>query len=160
MTTFQTKLPLFLKAVFSFMALTILLDFALPGRVVQDKILEVKSERQQHYNASGNYHYSYKIITQAKQFSVPEYFANQAQEGEDIEYAVSLIFKEVNWYRLFSSDGKSYYSLRILTGLVLPLLILFLFYMVYQYRWKIKLLVFILQLLLIVDLVFLIGYSS
>jgi hypothetical protein len=137
-------------------ALLILVDFVSPGSILNNQIINVEKERQNYYNAGGNYHYSYKVITSEHEFLVTEDFAKLKLEGEKIEYSVSRLFKQVNWYRLRSSDNKSYYSLRIASGLVLPLLVLISIFVAFRFKKKIATLVFILQILLMADLLFLI----
>ena len=151
----QHKLHLALYATFVLAALVVIVDFILPGRIINDEIINVKSERQQYYNAARNYHYSYKVITSQHEFPVTEDFAQLVQDHEKIEYAVSRIFKEVNWYRLLSSENKSFYSLRIMSGLVLPLLTIISILVAFLYKKNIGTLVFVLQTLLIADLIFL-----
>ncbi len=151
----QQKLRLSIYASFTLIALFILADFVLPGRIVNDEIIEVQSERQQYYNAARNYHYSYKVITSKHKFLVAEDFAELDLVNKKIEYSVSPIFKKVNWYRLISSKEKSFYSLRIASGLVLPLLIIILIFAAFRYKKKIGTLLFIFQILLIADLIFL-----
>ncbi len=136
-------------------ALVIIVDFILPGSIINDEIINVKRERQQHYNASGNYHYSYKLITSEHQFSVAEDFVELIQDEEKIEYSVSRIFKEVNWYKLLSSENRAVYSLRIISGLVLPLLAIISILMSYLFKKNIGTLVLVLQVCLIADLIFL-----
>ena len=155
MNDHQHKLRLSLYAIFVLAALVIILDFILPGRVVNDEIIDVKIERQQYFNAARNYHYSYKVITSEHQFSVAEDFAELIQDEEKIEYSVSRIFKEVNWYRLLSSENRAVYSLRILSGLVLPLLTILSILLAYRYKKKMGTLGFVLQVLLVADLIFL-----
>lgn len=152
----QHKVHLSLYASFTLVALVILVDFILPGRIIHDEIINVQKERQQYYNAARNYHYSYKVITSKHKFLVTEDFAELELINEKIEYSVSPIFKEVNWYRLLSSENKSFYSLRIASGFVLPLLAIILIFVAFRYRKKIDTLVFILQILLVADLIFLI----
>jgi len=151
----QHKLRLVLYAIFTLAALVILVDFVSPGRIINDEIIDVHQERQQSYNAARNYHYSYKVVTNEHQFLVTEGFAELELVNKKIEYSVSPIFKEVNWYRLLSSQDKSFYSLRIASGLVLPLLTIVLIFVAFRYKRKIGTIVFILQILLIADLIFL-----
>ncbi len=155
MSDHQHKLRLSLYAIFVLAALVIIVDFILPGRIINDDIINVKRERQQYYNAARNYHYSYKLITREHQFSVAEDFAELIQDEEKIEYSVSRIFKEVNWYRLLSSENRAVYSLRILSGLVLPLLTIISILVAYLYKKNMGTLVFVLQVLLVADLIFL-----
>ena len=155
MNKHQHKLRVTLYATFVLAALVIIADFILPGRIINDEIIRVERERQQYYNAARNYHYSYKVITNEHQFSVTEDFAGLVQGHEKIEYSVSRIFKEVNWYRLLSSENRAVYSLRIISGLVLPLLTIISIIIAYRYKKNISTLVFVLQVLLIADMIFL-----
>ena len=155
MNKHQHNLRLSLNAAFTLAALVILVDFVSPGRILNDEIINVQRERQQYYNAARNYHYSYKVITSEHEFLVAEDFAELKLVNKKIEYAVSPIFKEVNWYRLLASESKSFYSLRIVSGLVLPMLTIISIFVAFRYKKKIGTLVFILQILLIADLIFL-----
>ena len=146
----------YVYAIFTVIALVIMVDFIVPGTTINEDIIEIKKERQQYYNAAGNYHYSYKIITNKHQFSVEEAFAQSAKGQTKIEYSLSRIFNEVNSYSLPSAKNKSFYSLRIISGLALPILALFSILMMLRYEKKIGILVFVLQVLLIADLIFLI----
>ncbi|MEM6629117.1 MAG: hypothetical protein AAF694_05570 [Bacteroidota bacterium] len=156
MNKYQNTLRLSVHGIFVLAALVILIDFIIPGKVVNDEIIEVKSERQQYYNAARNSHYSYKVITRKHHFFVAEDFAKLVQGHEKIEYSVSRVFKEVNGYRLLPSGNRRVYSLRIVSGLVLPLLTIISILVAYQYKKNIGTLVFVLKALLIVDLIFLI----
>lgn len=151
----QHKLRLSLYAIFTLAALVILVDFISPGIIINDEIINVQRDRQQYYNAARNYHYSYKVITNEHGFLVTEDFAALELVNEKIEYSVSRIFKEVNWYRLLSSENKSFYSLRIVSGLILPLLTIISIFVAFRYKKEIGTLVFTLQVLLIADLIFL-----
>jgi len=149
------KLRLSLYAASTLVALIIIVDFVLPGRIINDEIINVQKTRQQYYNAARNYHYSYKVITSKHEFSVAEGFAESEWRDKKIEYSVSRVFKEVNWYRLLTSGSKSFYSLRIISGIILPLLTTMSILMAYRYKRNIDILVFVLQILLIADLIFL-----
>jgi hypothetical protein len=156
MSNHQNKLRLSLFVIFILAALVIIVDFAWPGKVVNDEILEIKSELQQYYNAAGNSHSAYTVVTNEGQFLVTEDFAQSVQGNEKIEYAVSSIFKEVNWYKLPSSKNRSYYSLRTISGLVLPLITITLLLFTFLTKKKLSTLVFVLEALLLADLIFLI----
>ncbi len=151
----QNKIGLSINAAFVMAALVIIIDFILPGSTFNDEIISVQSKQEQYYNAAANFHYSYQVTTSEHQFSVTEEFAEMVQADDKIEYSISQIFKEVNWYRLPSSDNRSTYSLRLMTGLVLPLLAILSIFVAYRFKKKIGILVFVLQALLMADLVFL-----
>ena len=155
MNRFQFTFRRSLYGIFILVALVILIDFILPGRVINEVIIELNRERQQYYNAAQNAHYSYKVTTREHQFWVEADFAAGVQDHEKIQYAVSRIFKEVNWYRLVSSENRATYSLRILSGLVLPLLAIISIIIAFRFKKNIDTLLFVLQTLLIADLVYL-----
>ena len=140
---------------FIFLALVIILDFTLPGNIYTDKIVDVKKELQQYYNATGNYHYSHRIFTTKHSFSVSKEFAKKAQDNQEIQYQVSLLFKEVNGYGLVTSEHKNIYSLRVLSGLILPLSAIIILVLGYKYENKMDILVFVTQALLVANLIFL-----
>ncbi len=151
----QNKIRLYLNAAFIFAALVIIADFILPGNVINGEILDIQKEEQQYYNAAGNSHYSYMVVTGEHQFSVTEEFAALVQDQDEIQYAVSHIFKEVNWYSLPSAKNRATYSFRFVSGLALPFLTILSILVAYRFKKNIGILVFVLQALLMADLVFL-----
>ena len=140
---------------FILMSLVVIIDFSVPGQIKSDEIIDVIRERQQYYNAARNYHYSYELITSERQFAVTEGFVNFIQEQEKIEYAVSPLFNEVNWYRLIAINHQGIYPLRILSGLVLPLLTIISIAIAHYCTRRSSTLVFVLEVCLIADLVYL-----
>ena len=131
-------------------------DFAIPGKVKTEQILNLDRNTEQYYNAAQNSHYSYKIITSEDEFSVEGDFAQLDLENKTIEYSVSRIFQEVNWYKLESTEDKQQHSLRLVSGLVLPLLALIAIVADFKFERNVEILVFVLQVLLLGNLVFLI----
>jgi hypothetical protein len=140
---------------FVLLSLVIITDYVLPGKIIRTEVTALQKERQQYYNAGGNSHYSYRLVTNTNQFLVTEGFAETVQVSEEVEYSVSPIFREVNWYRLPKSDDKCYHSLRITSGLVLPLLVAIAIFIAFTVKKNLSILIFVLQVLLIADLVFL-----
>ena len=149
------KLQLISYSVTMLIALIILCDFVFPGNVFTEEVLEVKQTREQYYNAAANYHFSYQVITPKHRFYVSDEFAAIAEQAE-IRYSVSLIFKEINRYGLSNTDESETYILRLLAGLAFPLIVILVIVIAYFTRKKISTLLFVLQALLIVDLVILI----
>lgn len=145
-----------LYLIFSILAFIMILDFVIPGTPISDEIISLKNERQQYYNAAQNHHNTYKVITNNHEFYISEDAATLIEEHKKIEYSVSKVFKEVNWYRLESSQKTSYYSLRILSGIVLPVLFIIAIAMVYRSKRNLDILVFVFHVLLLANLIFLI----
>jgi len=152
----KNKTFLILNSLFCLLSLIILIDFAWPGEVIHDEVLNVISEKQRSYKAAKNHHYSYRVITNNRDFWVSKEFSRSNWESEKIEYSVSSIFKEVNWYQLRTAESKSFYSLRVASGAVIPLLFLVIFFILFKYNKNLEIVTYIFYVLLILDLVFLI----
>ncbi len=152
MNTLQNSIYAF----FALLTLVILADYLLPGRIVNDQIVELKKELQEYNNAAKNYHYSYRVYTSEHDFSVSEEFAELDLEDGMIEYSISPIFKEVNWYKLVSSEDRSVFSLRMVSGFILPLLVLVSILFSIRSKLKMEILIYVLIAFLIADLIFLI----
>ena len=90
-------------------------------------------------------------------FSVSEEVAQRAEAEAPIVYSVSRVFDEVNWCRVPSTDARSYYSLRWLSAVLLPLLTLAAMFFEPRYKGAMEMgiVVFVLQALLLGDLLFL-----
>ena len=153
---FKNKTILILNSLFCLLSLVILIDFVWPGEVIHDEVLDVITEEQKYYNAAKNNHYSYRAITNKNEFWVSKEFSRSNWESEKIEYSVSILFNEVNWYQLRTSNSKSFYSLRIVSGAVIPLLVLLVIFISFQFKKNLEVLTFVFYVLLILDLVFLI----
>lgn len=106
---------------FAVLALVILCDYALPGSPKKSEVQNVQKHRQNYYNAAQGYHYSYRVITPDRSISVDENFAKLIHDEPNIEYSLSPIFSQVNWYSLPSDNQRYTYSLRLVSGFILPL---------------------------------------
>lgn len=138
-------------------ALVILIDFVLPGKVYNQEILSVKAKRQRNYNAAKNSHYSYRVQTPEHSFTIESKDAKSVQQQKSVTYAVSRVFQEVNWYQLPFSKVKTYYSFRKANGLALPFLLLIALLLIYKSKKNLDNIVLILQLLVLADFVFLLN---
>ena len=155
MNDYQHKVRLLISAIFVLASLIILIDYLFPGRTINDTIISLKKERQQYYNAAGNHHYTYQVITSEHQFWIEAEHAAIAEGNVKIEYAISRIFNEVNWYKLHSSEKRATYFLRTLSGLVIPLLTIVTILAAAYFKKNISTLIFVFQVMLIADLIFL-----
>ena len=141
--------------VFSAMALIMLLDFIMPGTYYQEKIEHLKTERQQYYNAAQNSHTTTKVITKSHEFYITDSDVKHLEKHEYITYSVSKIFNEVNWYKAQFIQAKSHYSLRILSGVVLPILFLTVLLIKRYSKRNLDLFLFVLHVVLLFNFIFL-----
>lgn len=149
------KIMLLLYGMTIILALVILIDFTLPGKVFTENVIKVERNRETYFNAGGNSHISYKVITSKHQFSVSEDFAKSV-ENKQIKYSESLIFKKINRHKLISSGKSTIYSFRIVSGLVLPLIVIITIFIAYMNKKEISILIFILQVLLLGNFIILV----
>ncbi|GAB1309654.1 hypothetical protein KH5_23370 [Urechidicola sp. KH5] len=147
----KSKATLIAYSIPVLMALIIILDFALPGTKYNEEVTNIERERQNYYNAGGNYHYTYEVVTPTTTFTVEEDFAKQVK-GKEIGYTVSLFFKEVNKHYLLPKGTIRIHSFRIATGLVYPLFVIFMIFIAYRYKKNWDTLLFVLQVVLLADL--------
>jgi len=154
MTKETNKIQLLLYGITILLALVVLIDFTLPGKVFTEDVIKVERKRENYYNAGGNSHISYKVITSKRQFSVSEDLAKSV-ENKQIEYSESLIFKEVNRHKLVSSEKSTIYSFRLVSGLILPLIVIITILITYIYKKEMNILIFVLQVLLLGDYIIL-----
>jgi len=136
-------------------ALIIIIDFIIPSKVYTDPILNIKKERQQYYNAAGNSHSSYKVFTEREDFNVSGSFAKQIKGVEKITYSISPFFNEVNYYSLIDSEKRNVYSLRLVSGLALPLITILVLLLAIRYKKRVEILSFVFQVLIIADFIYL-----
>lgn len=138
-------------AIPALIATIILLDFSLPGTEFTEDVVKIKRERQNYYNAGGNYHYTYEIVTPTRTFTVSKSTAEAARDSK-INYTVSSIFEEVNSYSVKDLDKSSIHSFRLVSGLVYPLIVLLFLFIAYKYNKNWATLLFVLQVVLLADL--------
>lgn len=151
----QSKIPLIFQTLFVLLGLIMIVDFVAPGKIINTPITEIKKERQQSYNAARNYHYSYKVVTSQHEFLVSEDFAAQELANRSIAYAVSVLFKKINWYKLPQAKHKEYYSLRLVSGLILPVLTIIFILIEFKFNRRIGKINFILKALMLGNVVLL-----
>ena len=138
------------------LSLIILFDFLIPGQAHNEEVQEIEQKRQQYYNAAQNSHCTYHIITQENRFIVSQEFAKQLAVGDEVTYSVSHIFREVNGYGKSDSDQMGQHSMRIFSGLVIPLLAIVVMIIGIRFKEKMGIVRFVIQVLLIADLIYLI----
>lgn len=133
----------------------ILFDFFSSGKLVTDKTLKIEKQKQRYYNAAKNYHYTYELHTSKHKFYVSESFILKAKQYDSISYTISPLFKKVNRYYIPKlSNEKEIYSLRLFSGVVIPLIALILL-VLERYSNKKSVLFFSIKVVLIGDLIFL-----
>lgn len=110
------------------MSLLLLIDFGFTKSKSIEKVQLIKKEHQDYYNAGGNSHYSYSLVTLKGSYFVSEAFSKEVEQGSSIQINNSLLFSKCN--KIVVADKPSFsevYSLRWFTNLVIPILFLLVF---------------------------------
>jgi len=142
---------------FTLLSIFILFDFLLPGKITVEEIIDIPRNEENYYNAGQNYHYSFSVITKGYNFSITENFARKINRNEKIEFEISTIFNEINKYRLNNNDSFEVYPTRIISGLILPSLLIIVLTLAYKYKSKISTLVFVIKVVQIANFIFLLN---
>jgi hypothetical protein len=136
------------------LALIFILDFSLTGKEIVTEVDFINSERQNYYNAGGNSHISYTVNTKEVQFVVSKEFAKKIKQGDFVTIKESILFNEVNSYRF--NDLSETHSLRLFSGLILPLLVILIIIAQTKFHLKISALSLIFKIMLVGNLIYVI----
>ncbi|WP_343764503.1 hypothetical protein [Gangjinia marincola] len=115
------------KIISAVICLLILVDFTLPGKEYTEGVLEKERKMQRYYNAAQNVHYSHHLITKNFILFSSEDLANIVNKGDMLLLKESRLFKEINRVTHIPSATSEIYSLRYVSGLVIPLLAILVF---------------------------------
>ena len=111
-----------LTILFLLLAFIFIIDFSLPGKEITTKVNSIETNRQHYYNAGGNSHLTYTLKTNESQFIISKEFAKKVKSSDLISVKKSVLFNEINSCR-FNNFSETY-SLRLFSGLILPLLVI------------------------------------
>ena len=133
--------------------LVTLADALIPGKGYESVIEEISQEYQPYFNAGGNGHFAYTVITADHQFSIDANDLFSIEEGEIISYRISRIFQEIQSY---TSEGgiRNRNSLSNFTGLIIPLFGIFVILISLRTPEKYGTLTFVAEVLILANLIF------
>ena len=140
-----------------FLALIILSDFLYSSNTYKDSITEKTTHFESYYNAGGNSHVSKSIKTSQLAFNCSNSFYETSNVGDSLIISTSYLFNKVNAYQNLKTQRSETYSLRILTGLIVPLLVLLIGLISFKIKDKMSILVFVSQIALVANLMYLIA---
>lgn len=137
------------------LALLTLIDYRFSKNTTIDKIIDKTRSLENRYNVGRNYYYGYYLNTAERTINVSKEFQNNVVPNDDVEVEHSLLFNNINRITSVSSRAAEVYSLRIASGLVLPSLVLLILGIGYKLGNRIGTLVFIAEIVLLVNFYFL-----
>lgn len=151
------KLKLIFLVVCTLLSLIIILDFSIASAPITEKVVEVGATMESYNNAGGSSHFSFRVRTENHHFSVSESLATSLAEGDTLKLSISPLFNEMNTVQITQTGESEIYSLRLLSGLILPLLIVFVLTLGYKFGSKWSNVVFVFEVLAFADLVYLMN---
>jgi len=149
------KLQTIILALSAIIAAITIIDFSFTGQTITETALSSKTKFERYYNAGGNSHTSHSIHTKSYNFYASEDFQYQVKDNDTLQLKTSLLFNEINSATLIKSNTKEIYSLRLYSGLILPLLFLIALGVYYKFPDKITIVTLVLALLTVGNLVYL-----
>ncbi|MFY0688527.1 MAG: hypothetical protein JXQ90_15230 [Cyclobacteriaceae bacterium] len=133
----------------SIIAMIILLD-SFVSKEIEETITYLGRKMESHNNASRNFHFSYEVKTTDRQFFVSGDLYNQLKVDSKVTLGISPFFQEVN-----KCNGRRP-LLRLLSGVILPLLMLITGWIAMKFKNKVSTLVFVLEVMILADFIALI----
>ena len=155
--TLHKKARAFIMALCALFALIMIMDYGLSGKAYVEEIIAINKSFEKYYNAGRNAHYSFRIQTENHDFPVSESFASLAKAGQGLNIEVSPLFSEVNSTEILETGYKEVFSLRVFSGLVLPILVLLILAIGCKYGGKVSTLVFVIEVVTVANLIFLLN---
>ena len=131
------------------LALVILSDYFIDGDISNESVKGVVKEEQRYYNPGGNSHFTFKLITETSRFYVDESNAEAFKPGAEVTLYSSWLFREINGYALPDAPKTRVGSIRLLTGLVIPVLVILVMVLSLKYEPKMAVLTFVMQVVLV-----------
>lgn len=149
------KLQTIILVLSAIIAIIVIIDFSFTGQTVTETALSSKAKLERYYNAGGNSHTSHSIHTKSYDFYASEDFQYEVKENDSLQLKTSLLFNEINSATLLKSNTTETYSLRLYSGLIIPLLFLIAFGIYLKFPDKITIITFVLAVLNLGNLVYL-----
>ena len=140
-----------------FLALIILSDFLYSSNTYKDSITEKTTHFESYHNAGGNSHVSKSIKTSRFVFNCSDTFYETSNVGDSLIISTSYLFNKVNAYQNLKTQRSETFSLRILTGLIVPLLVFLIGLISFKLKNRLSILVFVSQIALVANLMYLIA---
>lgn len=139
--------------VFMLINTLLLLDFLIPGRQINSEIFYKEKKEQRYFNAAQNSHYSYTLHTEEHLIVVDESSFDAITVGDSLYYKRSFLFAETNSYTVNHQSTRTH-SLRRFSGLYFPVMGLVIMVLGLAYRKKVDILVFVGQVMTVLNLLY------
>lgn len=154
---FFRKAQLVFMIVLIGVAMAILADFEFSSETITQEVFSKNYRLENRQSTGRNYYYAAHI--QVGDYSIPvsEDFADNTKKGHQLTFNKSLLFNEVNRVTNVDTGESEKFSFRWMTGCIIPLLAIIVFVLGIERREKVNTLVFVAEVVLIINFVFLLN---
>lgn len=151
------KVQLVFMIVMIGVAMAILADFEFSRETITH-LVDKKQNRLENRQSTGrNYYYSAHLTAGDYTIPVSEDFGDATKKGHTLIFEKSLLFNEVNSVTNSDIGLSEKFSFRWMTGCIIPLFAIIFFILGIKKREKLNTLVFVTQVILLLDFVFLLN---
>lgn len=151
------KVQLGFMMVMIVMAMAILADFEFSSETVTQQVTAKSSRLENRQSTGRNYYYATHLITEDYRIPVSENFGDATKKGHTLIFNTSLLFNEVNRVTNEDTEMSEKFSFRWMTGCIIPLFAIIVLVLGIKRREKLNTLVFVTEVVLLIDLVFLLN---
>lgn len=139
------------------LAMVILADFEFSKETLTEEVSSKRWQLENRQSTGRNYYHSAHIFAGGFKIPVSEDFGEQTEEGHIVTFDKSLLFNEVNRITNVDTGLSEKFSFRWMTGCIIPLLAIVIMVIGIKRREKVNTLVFVTQVVLLLDLIFLLN---
>ena len=152
-----SKAQVIFMVIIALIAIIIMVDFKFSSKTINAKVISKERVLENKQSTGRNYYYAKKLVVKDYVIQVSEDFANQTQVDHSLDFDVSLLFNEINKVTNLNTGSSEKYTFRWMTGGVIPFVVLIILWFGYKRRDKLNTLVFVAEVVLIIDFVFLLN---
>lgn len=154
------KTPFSYKRVAKYLILLLasltLLDMILPGQPFKSVIVKININYEPYFNAAGNGHDSYAVVTEEHRFFIDQKDKEDLSEGHEINYRISPIFKEIQYYKS-ENIGSKIPSIRLFSGVFIPIFSIVIIGLSFRFSERLSIASFVCQVATLANLVYLLN---
>ena len=152
-----SKVQLVFMIVMIGVAMAILADFEFSSQTITQEVDSKLNRLENRQRTGRNYYYATHLITGDYRIPVSEEFGDNTKTGHTLTFNKSLLFNEVNRVTNVTTGMSEKSSFRWMTGCIIPLFAIIVLVLGIKRREKLNTLVFVTQVVLLIDFVFLLN---
>ena len=138
-------------------AMAILADFEFSSQTITHQVDSIRNRLENRQSTGRNYYYSTHITAGDYTIPVSKDFRDATEKDHTLNFEISLLFNEVNRVTNLDTGQSEKFSFRWMTGCIIPVLAIIVLVLGIKRREKLNTLVFVAQVVLLLDFVFVLN---